>query len=56
VEYEDEIQSLTQYRVRGIVSDEEYHSRQIKSKGKRKGLNEALKEYRAKKKELEEAE
>lgn len=55
-EYEDELQSLAQYRVRGIVSDEEYHSRQTKSKGKRKDLHEALKEYRAKKKELEEAE
>lgn len=52
VEYEDALQFLAQYRVRGIVSDEEYHSRQIKSQGSRKDLNEALKEYRRTKNEL----
>lgn len=50
VEYEDEMQILRQYKKRGIVTEDEVE-RYAVSGYKKVQINEALKEYRAKKKE-----
>lgn len=51
VEYEDALQFLAQYHKRGIVSADEYNSRKLKYQSVKKELNEALKEFRAKRQE-----
>ena len=50
VEYEDELQLLRQYKKREIVSEEEVNEYAVRGY-KRISLNDALKEYRAKKRE-----
>ena len=51
VEYEDELQVLRQYEKRGVLSRSELEPYSSK-KFRRVSLNEALKEYRAKKREV----
>lgn len=52
VAYEDRLQFLVTYKRRGIVSDEELAEYRVNDLDRRRDLNAALKEYRARKGEV----